>query len=71
MKNLIEEIRSRSGISQIQAELALGAMLSFLAARLPSPIMGRIKEAIAHNQYREEQGPSIRKSTRQLGNADE
>jgi hypothetical protein len=47
MAMLLEDIRNASGVDQLKAELALGAMLSFLGARLPSPIMGRIKEALS------------------------
>lgn len=49
MDKLLEDIRQASGISQMEAEQALGAVLSFLSARLPSPVMGRIRDAISHN----------------------
>lgn len=49
MKNLLEDIRAASGVDETRAELALGAMLGFLSARLPSPVMGRIKEALSLN----------------------
>lgn len=49
MKTLLEDIRQASGINQMEAEQALGAVLSFLSARLPSPVMGRIREAISQN----------------------
>jgi hypothetical protein len=46
MNILIKDIRTTSGISQTEAELALGTVLEFFAARLPSPVMGRIREAL-------------------------
>jgi hypothetical protein len=49
MKALLENIRETSGINQMEAEQALGAVLSFLSARLPSPVMGRIREALSQN----------------------
>jgi hypothetical protein len=49
MKNLLEDIRTASGVDEMKAELAVGAMLGFLSARLPSPVMGRIKEALSIN----------------------
>jgi hypothetical protein len=49
MKNLLEDIRNASGVDEMKAELALGAVLGFLSARLPSPVMGRIKEALSPN----------------------
>ncbi len=58
MKTLVNDIRGASGIEQIEAEQALGAVLEFLSARLPSPVMGRIRDAMFEN------GP-----TKELGNA--
>ena len=58
MKTLLKDIRGASGIDQIEAEQALGAVLEFLSARLPSPVMGRIRDALS------ESGP-----TKELGNA--
>lgn len=49
MKALLENIRRASGINQMEAEQALGAVLSFLSARLPSPVMGRIRDALSQN----------------------
>jgi hypothetical protein len=46
MNMLLEDIQKASGVDQVKAELALGAILGFLGARLPSPVMGRIKEAL-------------------------
>jgi len=45
-KRLIEDICTASGIDRAQAELALYAVLHFLAARLPSPIMGQVCEVV-------------------------
>jgi hypothetical protein len=59
MKTLLENIRRATGIDQIQAEQALGAVLSFLSARLPSPVMGRIRDALSQNG-----------TTKELDNAD-
>ena len=49
MKTLLEDIRLASGINQMEAEQALGVVLGFLSARLPSPVMGRIRDALAQN----------------------
>jgi len=46
MKSLIKDMRLATGIGQTEAELALNTVLEFFAARLPSPIMGRICEAL-------------------------
>jgi hypothetical protein len=46
MNMLLEDIQKASGVDQVKAELAVGAILVFLGARLPSPVMGRIKEAL-------------------------
>ena len=54
MKALIEDIRLASGISQMEAEQALGVILGFLSARLPSPVMGRIHDALAQNSSSKE-----------------
>jgi hypothetical protein len=49
MKRLLEDIRLASGINQMEAEQALGVVLGFLSARLPSPVMGRIRDALSQN----------------------
>jgi hypothetical protein len=59
MESLLKDIRACSGITQSEAEQALGAMISFLAARLPSPVMGRIREVLSQNL-----------DAKELGNAD-
>ena len=56
MKTLLENIRGASGIDQIEAEQALGVFLSFLSARLPSPIMGRIRDALSESDPAKELG---------------
>jgi hypothetical protein len=58
MNTLIEDMRAASGIDQREAEQALGAVLCFLSARLSSPIMGRIRDALSQDT-----------SLKQLGNA--
>ena len=40
-------MQSKCGIDRKQAEIALGLTMCFLAARLPSPVMGRIKTALS------------------------
>ena len=49
MRTLVDDIRDTSGINQTQAEIALGVVLEYFAASLPSPIMGRIREALQSN----------------------
>lgn len=56
MNMILEDIRRASGVDQLKAEQALGAMLSFLGSRLPSPVMGRIKEALSGGQDIEKLG---------------
>jgi hypothetical protein len=46
MQTLVDDIRLTSGISRTQAEHALDTTLRFLGARLPSPVMGRIRYAL-------------------------
>jgi len=46
MKTLIDNIRRTSGIGQTEAELSIGVMLEFFAARLPSPVIGRMRDAL-------------------------
>jgi hypothetical protein len=43
MDQLIEAVQRQAGISTEQAQRAVAAMLSFLSARLPSPLVGRIQ----------------------------
>jgi hypothetical protein len=56
MKTLLEDIRGASGIDQIEAEQALGVVLSFLSARLPSPIMEHIRDALSESGSAKELG---------------
>ena len=50
MDELIQLVAQRAGISPAQAGLAISAMLSYLAARLPSPVVGRIREQLGEAQ---------------------
>jgi len=43
MDELIEAVQRQAGISSEQATLAVSVMLGYLTARLPSPLVGRIK----------------------------
>jgi nucleoid DNA-binding protein len=46
MDELIRLVAQRAGISAAQASLAVSAMLSYLTARLPSPVVGHIREQL-------------------------
>lgn len=50
MDELIQLVAQRAGISSAQAILAVSAMLSYLTARLPSPVVGRIREQLGEAQ---------------------
>jgi hypothetical protein len=43
---LLQLVVQRAGISSAQAALAVSAMLDYLKARLPSPLVGRICEQL-------------------------
>jgi hypothetical protein len=43
---LVRSVAFRAGISPAQAAQAVSAMLAFLAARLPSPVLGHIHELL-------------------------
>jgi nucleoid DNA-binding protein len=43
---LIQQVAQRAGISLEQAALAVAAMVSYLTVRLPSPVVGRIREQL-------------------------
>ena len=43
---LTQLVAQRAGISSAQATLAISAMLSYLTARLPSPVVARIREQL-------------------------
>ena len=47
MDELIQLVMQRAGISSAQAALAVAAMLRYLMARLPSPVVGRIREQLS------------------------
>lgn len=47
---LIQLVAQRAGISSAQAALAVAAMLGYLTARLPSPVVGRIREQLGEVQ---------------------
>ena len=47
---LIQLVAQRAGISSAQAALAVSAMLGYLTARLPSPLVGRIREQLGEVQ---------------------
>lgn len=46
MDELIRLVAQRAGISTAQASLAVAAMLGYLTLRLPSPVIGRIREQL-------------------------
>jgi hypothetical protein len=47
MDELIRLVARRAGISSAQAALAVSAMLGYLTAGLPSPLVGRIREHLS------------------------
>lgn len=46
MDELIQLVAREAGISADQAACAVAAMLGYLTARLPSPVVGRIREQL-------------------------
>ena len=59
---LIQLVAQEAGISPAQAAHAVTAMLGYLTARLPSPVVGRIREqlgAIASTPKTDAGGGSI------------
>jgi hypothetical protein len=46
MDDLVALVSQRAAISPAQAAAAIAAMLGFLTARLPSPVVGRIREQL-------------------------
>jgi len=46
VNELIQLVAQQAGISSTQAELAISAILNYLTARLPSPVVGRILEQL-------------------------
>jgi hypothetical protein len=62
MQELLNDISTVSGISLLQAETALGVLMTYLGARLPTPVMGHIKDEIdprAHKAVTLRDSPSI------------
>jgi nucleoid DNA-binding protein len=47
---LIQVVARRAGITSAQSVLAVEAMLAYLTARLPSPMVGRIREQLGEDQ---------------------
>jgi hypothetical protein len=43
MEELIDAVQRKAGFSAEQAAMAVAAMLAYLGARLPSPLVGRIQ----------------------------
>ncbi len=50
MDELIQLVAQRAELSPAQAALAVSAMLAYLTARLPSPMVGRIREQLGEVQ---------------------
>jgi hypothetical protein len=46
VEKLIQLVAQRVGIPSTQAAIAVSAMLDYLMARLPSPLVGRIREQL-------------------------
>ena len=46
MDELLQDLQKSCEIDRSRAEIALGTVLGFMGAQLPSPIMGRIKNAL-------------------------
>jgi hypothetical protein len=46
MDELIQMVAQRADISTAKAALAVTTMLSYLTVRLPSPVIGRIREQL-------------------------
>ena len=46
MDELVQLVAQRVGIPSAQAALAVSAVLDYLTARLPSPLVGRIRELL-------------------------
>jgi hypothetical protein len=51
---LTDIIAQRAGISPSQARIAIIAVLQFLTARLPSPIVGQIKALLENEKLPDE-----------------
>ncbi|SMH34847.1 hypothetical protein [Azospirillum agricola] len=46
---LVEEVAARSGVPVAQTAAALDALLPLLAARLPSPVFGRLQRILTED----------------------
>ena len=46
VNELIQLVAQQAGISPAQAKLAISAILNYFTARLPSPVVGRIREQL-------------------------
>ena len=57
MDELIRRVAQRAGISECQAALAVSAVLAYLAARLPSPWVGRIREELGESHASRQDAP--------------
>jgi hypothetical protein len=53
MDDLIEAVQRQADISNEQATLAIAAVLGFLTARLPSPLVGRIQGLLDNRDDRD------------------
>ena len=51
LDQLLTDMQAKCGIDRKQAETAVGLAMCYLAARLPSPVMGRIKTALTATPY--------------------
>jgi hypothetical protein len=56
MQALLDQMRASSGITEFEARKALAAVISYMASRLPSPVMGRIRVALRQNHDEKELG---------------
>ena len=50
MDELIQRVAQQAEVSSAQAALAVNCMLEYLTARLPSPVVGRIREQLRASQ---------------------
>ena len=50
MDELVQLVARRAGIPSARAALAVSAMLDYLTSRLPSPLVGRIREQLGEAQ---------------------
>jgi hypothetical protein len=50
MDELIEAIQRQADVSREQARVAVTAMVGYLSAKLPSPLIGRIQSLLDNGQ---------------------